>query len=407
MAGPEERQGGARGKIFSDAGGFVRSYTAGLRRRDLKRLFDEEAVDAYDILVRDQDGREPEGGLARAWHRIQTVFLGLSYKLSPARRLIFAGALLLALLGALDFGAGVFNFRNRIVFDAAPVWFLVSIAALCYILALELVDRVRYRDELEIARQLQRDLLPSEELEIEGYEIAHAYRTANEVGGDYYDFTRLADGRIAVMVGDASGHGIAAGLLMAIANATIKLAMDMDPRPVQVLNLLNRAMVQIGDRRAFMTLFYGVLQPETGELEYASAGHPFPILRRACGDREELGEGSLPLGIRDRLDIRSHKVQLEHQDAIVIYSDGLPEATDSGGHSFGYERLDKLLIVGGLPHALRERILHALENHREGLPLVDDFSLVVLGRLPRLPALPVDPNKVERTAEVEEFLRSG
>ena len=99
-----------------------------------------------------------------------------------------------------------------------------------FLLALELVDRVLVRDELEVARQLQRDLLPSERPDCPGYRIAHSYRTANEIGGDYYDFLPLPDGRLALVIGDASGHGMAAGLLMAIANAALKLADRGRPR---------------------------------------------------------------------------------------------------------------------------------------------------------------------------------
>ncbi len=367
---------------------FVRTYTDGLRRRDLKRLFDREAFEAYDILVRDQNIEEPEkGGLRLFLHRARVLFLGLSYKLSPERRLLFAFAMVTAFLGVVDFGA-VFNFRNRIIFDTSPVWFVFSILALGFLLALSLVDQIRFRDELEIARQLQRDLLPASDPELEGYSISHVYRTADEVGGDYYDFHPLGDGKLAIMVGDASGHGMAAGLLMAIANATLKLAMDLDPRPVPVLELLNRALVRTGDRRAFMTLFYGVLDQRTGQLDYAIAAHPFPLLRRSNGDLEELGQGGLPLGLRPELELREESVKLDVEDLLVIYSDGLPEAVAPDGRSFSYEKLKRILRIGGQSFPVRERILFALEQHMQGTELQDDFSLVVLRRQPELPPLP-------------------
>ncbi|MEM6706277.1 MAG: PP2C family protein-serine/threonine phosphatase [Acidobacteriota bacterium] len=367
---------------------FVRTYTDGLRRRDLKRLFDREAIEAYDILVRDQDVKPPEkGGVRLFFHRARVLFLGLSYKLTPERRLLFAFAVITALFGALDFGA-VFNFRNRIVFETSPVWFLFSILALAFLLALTLVDQVRFRDELEIARQLQRDLLPAQDPAIDGYTVSHVYRTAKAVGGDYYDFHRLEDGRWAIMVGDASGHGMAAGLLMAIANATLKLAMDIDPRPVPVLEMLNRALYRTGDARAFMTLFYGVLDVRTGDLDYAIAAHPFPILRRSNGDLVELGTGALPLGLRPELKLEKHHVKMDVEDLIVIYSDGLPEAVNPDERSFGYDKLMKILRVGGQSYPVRERILFALEQHMQGSELQDDFSLVVLKRQPELPPLP-------------------
>jgi len=264
--------------------------------------------------------------------------------------------------------------------DLSSFWFFLAVVTLFFLLALELVDRIRVRDELEVARELQSDLLPRSVPAIEGYRIAHAYRTANEVGGDYYDFSLLPDGRLAVMVGDASGHGMAAGLLMAIANATLKLAIDLDPSPSKVLSLLNRSLCRTGDRRSFMTIFYALLDPATGALEYSCAGHPFPILRRSGGDVVELGQGGYPLGFRLDLDFTSQCDVLRPADVLVLFSDGIPEGLNRAGESFGYERLHSLVAEPGTPQAILERILFAFDDYREGQPLQDDFSLVVLGR---------------------------
>src|SRR6185295_7536529 len=134
-------------------------------------------------------------------------------------RLLFAAALLAAVLGLLR-SALVFTLHGRRVsLEFSPFWFLLSLLLMGFLLALELVDRIRVRDELEVARELQAELLPRRVPDLPGFRFAHSYRTANEVGGDYYDFLALPDGRLALMVGDASGHGMAAGLVMAIANA--------------------------------------------------------------------------------------------------------------------------------------------------------------------------------------------
>jgi serine phosphatase RsbU (regulator of sigma subunit) len=190
----------------------------------------------------------------------------------------------------------------------------------------------------------------------------------------------LDDGRLALMVGDASGHGMAAGLLMAIANATLGLAIDLDPSPPEVLRLLNRTLCRTGDTRAFMSIFYALLEPSTGAMEYACAGHPFPFLRRWDGAVEELGEGSLPLGVRRELVFTSRAVRLDPGDVLVLYSDGLPEGVDPRGETFTYERLRELVARPGTPQAIHERILLAFDQHRGEQPLGDDFSLVVLGR---------------------------
>jgi len=362
---------------------FLREYTQGLNVRDIRRLFDQDAAHAYEILSRDRDeDSEPKKAGRRFLYRAKTVFLGLSYKLSPARRILFVLSLVFAILGLIN--PPTFDFvseRTELHIDFSPFWFLMSIAGLLWLLIMELVDRVRVRDELEVARKLQSELLPDVSPGIEGWDFAHSYRTANEVGGDYYDFQVLADGRLALLMGDASGHGIAAGLLMAIANATLKTALDINPEPQVVAALLNSTLCRTGDRRAFMTLFYGLLDPAAGILEYVCAGHPFPFLRRAGGELIELGSGTLPLGMRRELEVPQSRVGIEHGDLLVLFTDGLPEAVDGpSGDSFGFQRLKDLLGIVGSPAAVHDRILLAFDQHVGHEPITDDLTLMVVAR---------------------------
>jgi sigma-B regulation protein RsbU (phosphoserine phosphatase) len=265
--------------------------------------------------------------------------------------------------------------------EFSPVWFAVSVGCLVFLLALELVDRVRVRDELEVARELQTELLPHDLPEVPGYVFAHSYRTANEVGGDFYALTPLPDGRLALMVADASGHGMAAGLVMAIANATLRTAIDLDPSPERVLAMLNRTLCRTGTTRTFMSAFYGVLTLETGEMEFVCAGHPFPLLRRAGGRIEELGYGGYPLGLRDPLPMTRGTATIEPGDILLLYTDGLPEALDAQGKTaFGYERVHAALQLGGLPQWVHDAILRSFDAHAGDEPLRDDLTLVVIAR---------------------------
>jgi phosphoserine phosphatase RsbU/P len=370
---------------------FVREYTAGLNSREVRRLFDRDATTAFDVLTREHRGTrpEPKDGLKLFFYRAKIVFLGLSYKLSPPRRLLFAVSLL-ALLLAL-FGDARFSWENgtrSFSLDASPFWTLVSVGSLVFLLALELVDRVRVRDELEVARELQEDLLPQALPTVPGYTFAHSYRTANEVGGDYHDLAILPDGRVALTIGDASGHGMAAGLVMAIANATLKTAMDLDPSPERVLALLNRSLCRTGTTRTFMSVFYAVLTPETGQLEYVCAGHPFPLVRRADGMIEELGCGGFPLGLREPLPVETRTVTLQPGDLLLLYTDGLAEAVDATGkEAFGYERIQAALELGGSPQSVHDGMLRAFDRHVGGEPLRDDLTLLVIARLPPLPVM--------------------
>lgn len=380
---------------------FFKDYTAGLDTRDLHRLFDKDAIRAYAVLTREHEGTpEPKGRIKRLFYRIRLAFLGLSYKLTPARRMLFAGSLLAFVIGLVQDPVTASTGNTRVIVDFSPFWFSVSLALMIYLLALELVDRIRVRDELEVARELQEDLLPHDVPPIPGYDFAHSYRTANEVGGDYYDLTPLPDGRVALLVGDASGHGMAAGLVMAIANATLKTALDLDPSPELVIRLLNRTLCRTGTKRTFMSVFYALLDPTTGQMEYVCAGHPFPLLRRADGTVEELGCGGLPLGMREPLDLCSETTVLEPGDLLLLYTDGLAEALDTkGSEAFGYPRITALTRAGGSPRAVHERILRAFDSHVGDEPLRDDLTLLIAARLPPVPTFktPV-PELAEATA---------
>ena len=220
---------------LTGANRLVRDFAAGVSSQEFRNIFERDASDAYRALARTSDQQqveEPKEPVKRFLHRARIILLGLSQRLTPARRALFVLCLVLALFGALDWG---FFYSSRGVhFDASPLWFLFSTFGLVLLLALELVDQIRVRDELEIAKQLQLDLLPEKAPDISGLSVAHRYSPAHEVGGDYYDFIPLAEDRVALVVADASGHGIAAGLLMAITSASLRMAIDVDDRPDQV-----------------------------------------------------------------------------------------------------------------------------------------------------------------------------
>ncbi len=369
-------------KYIHDAQGFVRDYTAGLNVRDLKRLFGEDASKAYRVLSRDQDLPSTEDDDFTGFLRkIKIVFLGIARKLSPARRLIFTIAVVatvLGLLGGKEFTWGAEG--TSISVGTGSFYLIAAIIGFAFLFTMELVDRIRVRDELEVARQLQADLLPQSAPIVPGYSFAHSYRTANEVGGDYYDISILPDGRIAVVIGDASGHGIAAGLLMAIANATLKTAVEVDPAPDKVAQLLNSTLYRTGDRRAFMTLFYALLEPDTGSLQYVCAGHPFPLVVRPGVEVTELGTGALPLGMRPHLELAVQRTALGPGEAVVLFTDGLAEALNSQENAFGFSRLEQLVRDGGRAGHLHDSVVRAFKAHVGERAIADDVTLLVISR---------------------------
>lgn len=371
---------------------FFRDYTRGVSTAEVRRLFERDAYEAYAVLTRDQEAAKSEERAERFLEGIRAFFLGLSYKLTPPRRVLFAAALLAALVGLLspelDYSSDPLELR----LDFGPLWFLLSITALVFLLALELVDRVRVRDELEVARELQGALLPQRAPELAGWALAHSYRTANEVGGDYYGFPVLPDGRVALMIGDASGHGMAAGLLMAIADATLKTALDLDPEPRRVAEVLNRTLCRTGGRRAFMTFFYALLDPATGHLDYVCAGHPFPLYRDVHGTVREVGEGGLPLGLREALEPPTGALDVEAGEALLLYTDGIAETVNAAGAAFGFERLRRIVNGGDGAAELHRRLVAAFESHVGETSLTDDVTLLVVERIdPRRPVPPPPP----------------
>jgi hypothetical protein len=332
--------------------------------RRLPKYWHRDWQRAYSILTSESTAEAPPRGW---WGRLRALYRGVKAKLTPARRALLVLCLILALVGADK--------------EQDGPWHLVAFAGVVFLLIVELADRTRARDELEVARELQRDLLPTEAPALADYEFAFSYRAANTIGGDYYDFVPLPDGRMVLLIGDASGHGMAAALLMAISDTTIHIGLEKDPSPLAVAALVNRALVRTGGTRAFMTLFVGLLTPDSGHLTYVSAGHPFPLLRRADGTVLRLGKGSFPLGLREAIDLESAAVEIAPGDLLVLYTDGVPEAVDPDGESFGYERVQQQVEPGGSAQTVHDRLLDEVSRFEGGEPPMDDRSLVVIRRV--------------------------
>ena len=155
--------------------------------------------------------------------------------------------------------------------------------------------------------------------------------------------------------------------------------------------MLNLTLCRTGDKRAFMSIFCALLEPETGDLEFPCAGHPYPLLRHAGGEIEELGTGGFPLGFRGDLEFETEHANLAPADTLVLFSDGIPEGVNSSGDSFGYERLQALVREAGSAQIIKERILLAFDEYVAEEPIHDNFSLVVLGRLPTGVVIPPPP----------------
>jgi serine phosphatase RsbU (regulator of sigma subunit)/CHASE1-domain containing sensor protein/anti-sigma regulatory factor (Ser/Thr protein kinase) len=201
--------------------------------------------------------------------------------------------------------------------------------------------------ELGTARSIQHALLPKDLPKLEGWKIAYHYQPAREVGGDFYDFLHLDDGRIGLVIGDVSGKGIAAALVMANTQSVLRaVARRGNIAPGQVLAEANEVLYAYIPSGTFVTCFYGVLDQESGRLVYANAGHDPPYSKRG-GDAQELRARGMPLGLMPGMPYEEKEAVLAAGDDLLLYSDGLVEAHDPEGDMFGFPRLRKLIVAQG------------------------------------------------------------
>src|SRR5215218_2299469 len=205
----------------------------------------------------------------------------------------------------------------------------------------EAQERERIEQELRVARLIQQTLLPKSAPDLEDYQIAAYYQPAREVGGDFYDFFKLEDGRLGVVVGDASGKGIPAALVMANTRSVLRtIAQGGDIAPGQVLAEANEILYPDILVNMFVTCFYGVLDPKSVALSYANAGHDLPYRHRRSGnDAEELRARGMPLGSMPGMFYEEKETILDAGESVLFYSDGLVEAHDPEGEMFGSPRL--------------------------------------------------------------------
>jgi sigma-B regulation protein RsbU (phosphoserine phosphatase) len=253
---------------------------------------------------------------------------------------------------------------------------------LLLLLAMELVDKINYRDELELARELQASLIPKTLPRPAGLELGAHNEIANLVGGDIYDFIPLPDGRLAVLFGDASGHGMAAGLVMAVAHAAFRTQLEVDASPAAMFATLNRILCRTGSPRAFFGCVYILVSPD-GAVTSSVAGHP-PALRigRDGAVRERIGAGAYPLGIKADLAWPAQNGRLEPGECLLLHSDGLSETRNAAGEEFGDGRIEAAVRAHiHLPaQALADALAAAARAFRGEEAPDDDVSIAIVRR---------------------------
>jgi serine phosphatase RsbU (regulator of sigma subunit) len=249
----------------------------------------------------------------------------------------------------------------------------------------EMHEREHLEQELRVARRIQQASLPMEVPTLEGWQISPYYQPAREVGGDFYDFFELEDGRVGVVVGDATGKGVSAALVAAATSSMVRAVAQAlgSSSPGEVLAQVNETLVARIPSNMFVTCFYAVLDPESAGLRYANAGHDLPYLRgRSSNDAEELSARGMPLGLMPEMSYEEKETVLDAGDSVLFYSDGLVEAHDPQRHQmFGFPRLRALVAGNAEKRSFVTLLIAELYSFTgESWEQEDDITLLTLRR---------------------------
>jgi serine phosphatase RsbU (regulator of sigma subunit) len=247
----------------------------------------------------------------------------------------------------------------------------------------ERFERERMERELELATEIQQRFQPSSPPQIENYELQGISFACYEIGGDYYDFIERHDGRMLIALGDVSGKGTAAALLMSSLHAAIHAQTAAKSSLAEMVASVNRYLADNTPSNRFITFFAGELHPESGVFSYINAGHNPPLVARVNGDVGDLESGGFPLGIMPDAEFEQGEITIAPGECVVIFSDGVTEAENPEGEEFGNERLIEVLRknISRSAAGIRDKIESSLSAFTRTAPANDDITLVIVKRI--------------------------
>jgi serine phosphatase RsbU (regulator of sigma subunit) len=380
----------SRGRRFFD------QYTQGLTPADFQKLFTRDTPEAYRYFTRNIDRAklDAEPWFKRWFIHTRLLFIAFTMRLSPARRILYGAGIAAALLGMLQLFRGIgpqevllFPFTVSLPFPRwvpGTLWLFLGFAAVNLLILMEVADRLSLKGDLEIARDIQLAMLPGGLHRAGDAVICGVTRPANTVGGDFYDILERPDGRVVIALGDVSGKGSPAALLMALLLAMLRTLVDEGLETARLLVRLNVQIARHSPASRFITLFYGLYDPATGRLQFVNAGHLPPVVRRRDGRFERVGEpgSGLALGMFEQASYETREIMIDSGDVLVLFSDGITEAEDGKGRAFEDAGVESV-VAGSAdqnPEAIGRALLAAVEVHAGDLRLADDLTALVLKR---------------------------
>ena len=334
------------------------------------------------------------------------LFMAFTMKLSPARRMLYAISLVLAFIGLINLfrGIGIIRFATLPfgvdmgvpgpLFRQGTYSLFFAFLLMNLLVLLEVADRLSLKNDLEIARQIQQAMLPAGLFTAPGVETFGLSRPANTVGGDFYDIIPLANGRVVIALGDVAGKGSPAALLMALLLAMLRTLVDEELEPAALVTRLNVQVSRHAPGTRFITLFYGVYEPDTGFFTFVNAGHTAPLLLRSDNRCDRLSDGGIALGMFEQSSYTAGHVTIEPDDLLAIYSDGITEAENPGGRPFDEAGLEATLRANREHHiqTIGSDIVRAVETFTDDTKFADDLTLLLLRR--RVTVAPPTPVSV-------------
>jgi serine phosphatase RsbU (regulator of sigma subunit) len=259
----------------------------------------------------------------------------------------------------------------------------VSLALQNFQLQAQEEEHIRLAQELQVAQRIQASLLPGETPALAGYEIAHAWAAAREVGGDFYAFIDLRGGELGLLMADVADKGVPAALFMATTSTLLRISAQDHSTPDGALLHANGWITDSNREDMFVTVWYGILDPAANVITYANAGHSLAVhVQAADGAIRHLRPSGMPLGVVKQLPIERDDVTLEPNDLLVLYTDGVVDAIDEAEKEFGQDRLESVLFRHRQQSAqgVVDAVLAAVADHVGSAPVLDDITLWVLKR---------------------------
>ncbi|MFA3782365.1 PP2C family protein-serine/threonine phosphatase [Melioribacteraceae bacterium 4301-Me] len=345
-------------------------YTSDLSYYEIERLIKQEAAEVYEFFKKDIP--KPEGNESKAKKSIifiRSLFNAFIMKLSPARRIFYLIALLIFLIGFSQNG---------------HPYVLLAFIILNALLAFELADKLTVKNELEIARKIQLELIPKHPIKINKYEIASIYKPAKEVGGDYFDVVDCSENRSFIVLGDISGKGMAAALYMVKVQAILHLLLSNFKGLKELLISIKKYFSKNLRKEYFLTLIAACINKD-GSIDIVRAGHPLPLYYKNKAKKlEEINVFGIGIGLNDKgifeRTLSETTIQPEKDDIVIFYTDGITETMNYRKEIFGEKNLQKIIVDNSQNSAneIKNIIINSVDSFRKGTNQSDDLTLVVL-----------------------------